>query len=255
MLFLGLDLAWGKTNGSGGVALSARPGLPATVLDVQEALGDDQSILAWVDRWDAAEGYGGLLLGVDAPLWVPNETGKRPCEAEIGRRFARFQAGAHPANRTVFRGYVRGEELVARFVGRAITHSPYLHGRQNSAVRQVMEVFPHPAHVVLFGLAKTLKYKAKTGRTYESRWAVFAEYARLLRGLQAQDPPLRLPADWPPRTFEGLTGGALKRLEDGMDALTCAYIAYYYWWHGEQGGEVIGNLAEGYIVVPRAGEH
>ncbi len=252
MLFLGLDLAWGKTNGSGGAALAGRLGQPATVLDVQEALGDAESILAWVDRWDAAEGHGGLLIGVDAPLLVPNQTGKRPCEAEVGRRFARFQAGAHPANRTLFRGYVRGEELVERFRERNITHSPYLETPQDSARRQVMEVFPHPAHVVLFGLAKTLKYKAKPGRSYEARWAVFAAYGRLLRGLQAHDPPLRLPEDWPPHDVSGVIGGALKRLEDSLDALTCAYLVYYYWWHGQNGGEVIGDMAHGYIVVPRA---
>lgn len=254
MLFLGLDLAWSKTNGSGGVALAWQPGQPAVVRDVQDALGDDDSILSWVDTWDAAEGSGGLIVGVDAPLLVPNHTGKRPCEAEIGRRFARFQAGAHPANRTLFRGYVRGEDLTARLAERGIAHSPYLEAAQDSTRRQVMEVFPHPAHVVLFGLAKTLKYKAKPGRTYPARWTVFAEYGRLLRTLQTHDPPLRLPEEWPPRDVSGLVGGALKRLEDSLDALTCAYIVYYYWWHGPSGGEVIGDMTSGYIVVPRTTE-
>ncbi len=221
------------------------------VRDVQEALGDDDSILAWLDTWDAAEGQDGLIVGIDAPLLVPNQTGRRPCEAELGRRFARFQAGAHPANRTLFRGYVRGEDLVGRLAERAIVHSPYLDTPQETGHRQVMEVFPHPAHVILFGLTRTLKYKAKPGRSYELRWAVFAEYGRLLRGLQAQDPPLALPPDWPPSDVTGVTGGPLKRLEDSLDALTCAYIAYYYWWHGQTGGEVIGDLAQGYIVVPR----
>lgn len=251
MLFLGLDLAWGKTNGSGGVALAWQPGQPAVVRDVQDALGDDDSILAWVEACEAAEGRGGLIVGVDAPLLVPNETGKRPCEAEIGRRFARFQAGAHPANRTLFRGYVRGEDLTAQLAGHGIAHSPYLEAPQDSTRRQVMEVFPHPAHVVLFGLAKTLKYKAKPGRTYPARWAVFTEYGRLLRSLQTHGPPLRLPEDWPPRDVSGLVGSALKRLEDSLDALTCAYIVYYYWWHGHWGGEVIGDMTQGYIVVPR----
>lgn len=252
MLFLGLDLAWGKTNGSGGVVLACEPGQAAEVRSVRDALGDDADILAWVDAWDAAAGDGGLLIGVDAPLLVPNQTGKRPCEAELGRRFARFQAGAHPANRTLFRGYVRGENLVERFQERQIAHDPFLDASRKGARRQVMEVFPHPAHVVLFKLTKTLKYKAKPGRTYEARWEVFAEYGRLLRGLETHDPPLRLPEDWPPREVRGVTGGALKRLEDSLDALTCAYLVYYYWWHGQMGGEVIGDMIQGYVVVPRA---
>ena len=112
-----------------------------------------------------------------------------------------------------------------------------------------MEVFPHPAHILLFGLTRTLKYKAKPGRDYPSRWAALNEYASHLRALVGHDPPLRLPEDWPRSDAAGLTGAAFKRYEDGLDALTCAYIVYWYWWHGREGAEVIGDMEIGYIVV------
>ncbi len=115
----------------------------------------------------------------------------------------------------------------------------------------MMEVFPHPAHIVLFGLTRTLKYKAKPGRDYGSRWAAMNEYVRLLRGLADFNPPLDLPPDWPPADVSGIVGGALKRLEDGLDALTCAYIVLWYWRWGAAGAEVLGDLTEGYVVVPR----
>ncbi len=252
MLFLGLDLAWGRKNTSGACALRWN-GTRGKVLDISEALGDDDAILAWIARWDAEFGAEGVLLGVDAPLLVPNDTGKRPCEAEIGRRFARFQAGAHPANRTIFGGDVRGERLVACLEKMGISHSPYLIRPGQSAVRQVMEVFPHPAHIVLFGLARTLKYKAKPGRDYPSRWAVFQEYGRRLRTLAAEL-SLELPGDWPAADAAGRIGSALKRYEDGLDALTCACIVLWYWRHGAAGAEVIGDMTEGYIVVPRRPE-
>ena len=255
MLFLGLDLAWGDKNTSGGVVISypsdsPRIGGGGAILDVTEALGNDDDIIAWVRRWDAEAGAEGLLLGVDAPLLVPNLTGKRPCEAEIGRRFAKFQAGAHPANRTIFKDNVRGERLVARLAEQGIADDPYLDAPRQTGVRQMMEVFPHPAHIILFGLARTLKYKAKPGRDYASRWAAMNEYSRLLRGLTAHDPSLELPEDWPPADTSGVIAGTLKRLEDGMDALTCAYIVYWYWWHGREGAEVLGDLTDGYIVIP-----
>ena len=255
MLFLGLDLAWGRKNTSGGVALSFSPdmGGRGTILDVTETLGDDDAILAWITRWDAEAGADGFLLGVDAPLLVPNETGKRPCETEIGRRFARFQAGAHPANRTIFGGDVRGERLVERLASLGIAHSPYLPLPGQTGARQVMEVFPHPAHIVLFGLARTLKYKAKPGRDYPSRWAAFGEYARHLR-LLADELCLNLPEGWPPADISGQVGGGLKRYEDGLDALTCACIVLWYWQRGAAGAEVIGDMTEGYIVVPRRPE-
>lgn len=250
-LFIGLDLAWGRKNTSGGCVLHQQGSAPATVSEVCEALGDDDEILSWISRWNETAGGQGLLLGVDAPLWVPNETGKRPCETELGRRFARFQAGAHPANRRIFGGDVRGERLVQRLAEIGITHDPLLPAPRMEQVRQVMEVFPHPAHVVLFRLARTLKYKAKPGRNYPSRWAALNEYSRHLRALTQHDPPLRLPMDWPRAQAEGLTGSALKRYEDGLDALTCAYVVYWYWWHGLSGADVIGDMDTGYIVVPR----
>ena len=253
MLFLGLDLAWGRKNTSGGVVLTcdARPGSRASVVSVTEALGDDDAILDWLRRHDGEAGGEGLLLGVDAPLLVPNETGKRPCETALGRRFAKYQAGAHPANRTIFKNDVRGERLVKFLAEDGITDNPYLTEPRQTGIRQMMEVFPHPAHIVLFGLTRTLKYKAKPGRDYASRWAAMNEYIRLLRGLADFDPPLDLPPDWPPADVTGIIGGSLKRLEDGLDALTCAYIVLWYWRHGAAGAEVLGDLAEGYVVVPR----
>lgn len=255
MLFLGLDLAWGKKNTSGGcvVSCTAIPGSRASVLEYTETLGDDDEIVEWVQRWnDTPEARkGGLLLGVDAPLLVPNETGKRPCETELGKRFAKFQAGAHPANRTIFGDDVRGERLVERMAKIGIVHDPYLNEPRQTNARQAMEVFPHPAHVVLFRLAKTLKYKPKPKRTYETRWAAMNEYCRLLRSLAQFGPALDLPADWPPADVSGLVGAKLKRLEDGLDALSCAYIVLWYWHHGRAGAEVLGDMTDGYVVIPR----
>ena len=248
MLFIGLDLAWGGKNTTGGVALVQNGDAPATVADVRETLTDDADILRWVDTWDKKAGQDGLLIGIDAPLLVPNLTGKRPCETELGKRFAKRQAGAHPANRTLFKNDVRGEHLVNVLAERGVVHSPYLDSAKQRGVRQVCEVFPHPAHVVLFHLPRTLKYKAKPGRTAESRAAAFAEYARLLRSL----PLVSLPADWPPADAAHLKGAALKQLEDGLDALTCAYVVLYCWAHGPEGVDVIGDMTQGYIVVPRA---
>ena len=254
MLFLGLDLAWGRKNTSGGCVISCPASASrAVVREYVETLGDDDEILEWVSRWNDSDEAreDGLLLGVDAPLLVPNLTGKRPCETELGKRFARFQAGAHPANRTIFGGDVRGERLVSRLAETGIAHDPYLPAPRQTGMRQMMEVFPHPAHVVLFGLAKTLKYKPKPKRTYESRWAAMNDYSRLLRSLTQFDPPLDLPEGWPPTDVSGLIGGKLKQLEDGLDALSCAYIVLWYWRHGPAGAEVIGDMTAGYVVIPR----
>jgi predicted RNase H-like nuclease len=45
-------------------------------------------------------------------------------------------------------------------------------------------------------------------------------------------------------------GKALKGYEDLLDAVFCAYIAFYYWYEPEK-CLVIGNLNDGYIITPQ----
>ncbi len=280
MRFIGIDLAWGPRNTTACVALDGQfetitkpdsapsllpgeaepgfdsasetgPGETTPVLRLTpfahaEALHSDADLLAFVRQ---ADDGGGLVIGIDAPLDVPNRTGERPVEAALRRCFGPFQAGAHPANRTLFKEDVRGERLAARLRAELNIVNDFTFAPGDGAVRRCLEVFPHPAQVTLFGLARTLKYKAKPGRDYASRQP---EYARLVAGLRdlALANPALLSPEWlaPPT---GLIGGALKRREDLFDALLCAYVAAYYWQWGD--GErcmVIGDQTSGYVITP-----
>ncbi len=115
MRFVGIDLAWGAKNTTGAVTLKldAPEGLQTRLVvdDWADALLTDEDILNFVRRSDTGTG---IVLGIDAPLDVPNLTGERPVEAMLRRCFGKYQAGAHPANRTRFRNDVRGERLAAR---------------------------------------------------------------------------------------------------------------------------------------------
>lgn len=254
MRYIGIDLAWGEKNTTAAVVLEGTPADGAAPIAAADALADDGSILAFVDAWDDG---GGLLVAIDAPTLVPNETGRRPCEAAISACLRRQEAGAHPSNRSRLAapdGTIRGERIVAALSGRGVAHTPYL-DTLVPPPRAAFEVFPHPAHVALFGLEKTLKYKAKPGRSLEGRLAEFRRYAALLAGLADGDPPLRLPAAGPlafaardPAAFA--TGAALKRHEDLLDALTCAYVALYRHRWGDERCPVVGDLTNGYIVTP-----
>lgn len=262
MRYVGVDLAWGDKNTTAIVVLDApgganAPAGGAALLAMAEALASDEDILAFVDAHDDGNG---LLVAVDAPLIVPNETGRRPCEAILSACLAKVQAGPHPANRARLAtrdGTIRGERIAAALARRGLPQTPFLDTLPaGQSPRAVFEVFPHPAHVALFDLAKTLKYKAKPGRTLEARLAEFARYTDLLRSLAAADPPLVLPpesAGWLARDLAALAPAALKRHEDALDALTCAYVAlYHHRWGAEHEGcsLAVGDLASGYIVTP-----
>jgi predicted RNase H-like nuclease len=180
-------------------------------------------------------------IAIDAPLIVPNQEGRRLAEAEVGRLFRKYHAGAHPANRnrlSSWGGKIRGEEITKLLVKQGFRHDPYI--RQYEKSRKLYEVYPHPSMVVLFGLDKILKYKAKPNRSYEYRWKQFRTYYKHLSNLIAMPERMR---------FSRLRGNALKKYEDKLDAVFCAYIAYYCWKHPERCA-VLGNMKQGYIMTP-----
>jgi predicted RNase H-like nuclease len=79
-------------------------------------------------------------------------------------------------------------------------------------------VYPRPGIIVLFGLSRVLPYKNKPGRT-------FSVLHTAMRQLVAQVETL---ADLRAihRTVEAATRKAdLRRVEDRIDAVVCAYIA------------------------------
>jgi predicted RNase H-like nuclease len=44
-----------------------------------------------------------------------------------------------------------------------------------------------------------------------------------------------------------------KQFDDLLDGILCAYLAYYYWYWGEEGSWVVGDLNTGYVTLPRRG--
>ena len=243
--FIGIDLAWSPRNPTGAAIVRGDAAGGALVESV--LLGDDAAIVAYIARH---AGDRPAIVAVDAPLWVPNETGRRLGEAEIGRVFGRYQAGAHPANRQrlAFDGVVRGEALVVALAALGFIHASAV--AAGAEVRQVVEVFPHPAMVALFGLQRTLKYKNKPNRSVEERMREWRRYQSYLDDLARADPPLHGQAALTCQDAAVLRGRRLKDYEDQVDALMCAYIALYAFRWGAARCRVFGTMEAGYIFTP-----
>lgn len=244
MKFIGLDLAWSTRNPSGVAVLEGCES--GAELKRSGVLGSDTEILAFLDDHTG----GPCLIAIDAPLSVPNLTGRRPAEAKLAAVFGRFQAGAHPANRTLLGRYnggvLRGEWLRDALAERGVRDAPA--DVADPEARICLEVYPHAAMVALFGLGRTLKYKQK-GQGRATLDAAWGEYHRHLASLVGAEPPLTglealLDAD--PST---LKGRALKSHEDEADAVMCAYIALYAHRFSER-CEVFGSVEGGYILTP-----
>lgn len=248
--FIGVDLAWSSRNPTGLAALHWN-GEVATLLEPLPVnpLYSDAEITAYI-RKSAARGS--AVVAIDAPLTVPNQTGRRPGETELNAVFARFHAGAHPANRQRLEGYnggtVRGEDLLRRLTTLDIRHDASIVPRKPT--RQAFEVYPHPAMVVLFRLDRILKYKAKPSITHAQRLEAFRLYQRHLYDLRKSIPPMTLPAELLAEDHLSKRGRTLKAYEDQLDAVFCAYLALYYWWWGTERCRIFGDVTQGYIIAP-----
>ena len=173
MYFVGLDLAWGEKNHTGVAVID--PG--GRLLHVGSAQ-DDASIDAAIAPYVSDE----CLVAIDAPLIVPNAEGRRIAEIELGKDFMRFDAGPHSANKAnpLF-DPPRGAALCARL---DLDMDP-----ESRAERRAIEVFPHPATVVLFRLPKILKYKKGE---VEDRRRELLQLMTLIEGLDKATPRLRV---------------------------------------------------------------
>jgi predicted RNase H-like nuclease len=262
-MFIGIDLAWSPRNPSGAAVIRDQ-----RLVAYTGNLRSNDDIFRYIRTHLPAEGP--TVVGVDAPLRVPNETGSRRCDRELTAEWRRYHAGALPANRRLLgrfgpdssawcderegRSRIRGEALVDMLVQR-------LHFTETAPIprqtedRIVCEIYPNPAHVSLFGLETTLKYKARSGRGYAVRWAELERYQRLLRRLRKATPALKGTKKLLTETdVRRLRGQALKQYEDVLDAISCAYVASYLWYHGPRRARVYGSVAEGHIVVPMTEE-
>lgn len=225
--FIGVDLGWyGKPSGLASLESRAGRFVQHNIARLEKV----DEILNWID----SEADANAVVGVDAPLVIPNETGIRPAERELNRDFRRFHAGCHAANL----GRPFAQHVTA--FSRLLQDRGFLHGaaiQPHEAGRFQIEVHPHSATVALFGLDRIVKYKK--GRRQER-----AKELQRLRQLIQSLPDLE--ADLP----EIPSTGDLKPVEDKIDAIFCAYIAAHWWRWAATRNHVYGTAEAGYIVVP-----
>ena len=217
MQVAGIDLAWGNR---------ARTGVALT--DECGALLKSASVTTDEQIADFLAGSSLAVIAIDAPIIVTNASGMRECERELSKHFRRFHAGTHPTN--LNRPSMQPEPRAKRLV---LSHgwSTDVALSPEATTPIALEVYPHSSMVGLFGLDRVLEYKAKSGRTLETRRAQFTE----LMGCMVRhcDETLRLTES---RRWQELTDAAaeaskqahLNVIEDEIDAIFCAYVAWVF---------------------------
>jgi len=194
MYYIGIDLAWSEDNNSGVATLE-----DDEVVYVDTIRGTSE-IANFIGNYPDAK------VGVDAPLYVPNETGNRDIEKEFLRDFSSKKLGVYPVNRELLKqknGSIVGEVLASK-IGQKLGDT-------------LFEVYPHATIMNCFH-GSVLPYKRKSGRDVKfikGQLDILQNYLlENLKGDFAVD-------------ISKLKGKRLKDHEDKLDAIVCAYTLYY----------------------------
>lgn len=247
---IGIDLAWGSR---------ARSGI--AVLDAAGQLLLVESVISDADLDETLQPFlaGPCVVGLDAPLIVTNPTGRRRCEALLTKAFAKQHAGCYPSN-TGLAAFADGGRAAA-FARR---HHLFVDATVPVAAgqRRALEVYPHSTIVALFELPLVLAYKVRPHRGVESRRNELLRLVGLLTTLAHPTgslqgyPSLLDPDEHLPRLGSGvaaaITSAALRRLEDPVDAIVCAYASLLF-LHGLT--HTFGDAETGAIVTPVRDRH
>jgi len=243
--FIGIDLAWCVDRRHTGVAVMDGDNGGVRLVELSSGLHSLDGVIRFVLEHLSKD----MVVAVDASLIVNNDAGQRPCETEIGRVFGKFGASCHSTNRGR-RHFDSGERLVSNLAERGFKHGLPVETAKFRAGRCVIEVYPHPAMVRLFNLARIIRYKKGPVDGRRSGLQLLQSH---LNDLTAPGRGLR-----PSKCLDELlgtnpalrSGASLKRHEDLLDAVFCAYLAWHFWRWGGERNEVFGDLRTGYVVVP-----
>ena len=274
MRFVGCSLAWrpGETG--------ERPSC-LVVLDERGSIVANSFATGAGEISSAIEGYGagrrGLVVGVDAPLSVPNERGTR----RIERVLSRLALPSYSASRKMFGGEPFPEELLAALegVGVEYTDYPFSRVREQRTVTEVdsaatLKVLLLERELrgrgedlsaddgdflgVLRGLPEPKLRKGNKGARAEAlRGAVDVLWntpgLRLRTGNLSAELSATENVDLSKIDISAqLTHAELDRVASLVEGTLAAYTVHRH-WKGRDGSIVVGTGYEGFVLVPAAG--
>lgn len=166
------------------------------------------------------------IVTIDMSVATVPISARRAAETAISRQFGGRLCSAHSPD-SVRPGEI-GDNLTQDFAtagyGVATLETPCGH------LNRLVEVYPHPALLTLLGVPTRFPYKVDKSGTYWRGTSVSHRIGKLLDGfhriraaLQLHLTGINLPL---PNNSQTLAG--LKRYEDGLDALVCAWIGMLY---------------------------
>lgn len=235
--YLGLDLAWAPRQSSAGAVMEATE--EGVKLLSTAHLRAHEDVLSWVAR---NRGRGGAVMAVNAPIIVPNPSGRRPVDEELEHHFGRFYVDEYAVN-TVNASHPRN-------IARAFTRMGFDMDPQSEADR-VIETACQACQILLFGLDRPMRIKsgpigARKDGANRYREQIYGKLPFCEPSLEDSDAL----EDLVNADLGAMNGSRLGDLEGRLDAVMCAYVAAWLDLNGPEACAFLGDLGRGYILLP-----
>ena len=245
--YVGLDLAWkesiGKKNNESGIVMLNAFG---EIIEAVWTIGIQNTI-----DWLKHNCHEQVLLFVDAPLVVNNQTGQRLCEKQIGQRYWRWKVSANSTN--LRKTDLAGKVLFDQLLSQGWEYHDGIEGPRFGCGRFFSECYPYTSIVGAQELnyefeRPCYKRKPKGMNNREFRNLRKNECDKLIRrvgGLKNNDPPMDLSTH--PETNHLLSQESplddrdYKHREDLLDAAICAWTAALWCTWGLARCQVLGG--------------
>ncbi|MCC4721832.1 DUF429 domain-containing protein [Salinicoccus sp. RF5] len=240
MIFIGIDLAWTYRNETGVCVMDA----DGRVEFLDAAVYSNEDILDIImDYTD-----GPVMIAIDAPLIVNNESGSRGAEGELmrskihGHRLFAFNSNRAFLTRAF--GDIRGETLMNHI----IQSVPGIRIGFDNRASNIVETFPTGICCGLFPDKHPIRYKKKRKMTFKETCGEMDRLTGLFKEMEAEGRVQDLieKIDWDLRSA---TRKSHKHLEDKVDAFLCAYGMYNI-YTGAAEEKMFGSIEEGFIILP-----
>jgi predicted RNase H-like nuclease len=236
--YLGLDLAWAPRNSSGGAVLEPTESGGVRLVSTTH-LRSHEDVLAWVAR---NRGKGQAIMAVNAPLIVENSGGQRPCDRLLHDHFSRYQVDDYQAN-IVSAGH-------PRTMGRAMMRMGFDPDPQAEGDR-IIETYTQPAQILLFEQDRPIRVKhgpmgARKDAVERYREMIELHLTHAGPALEAGSLLLSLFE----KDLSDMTGTRLGEMEEKLEAILCAWIAAYLDLRGPDTCAFLGDLEQGYVLLP-----
>ena len=231
MLYIGIDLAWNRNNKSFVVILKKQNNnlniISTKYLSFEDII---PHILSLTKNQKT-------IIALDAPIVIKNDTGNRQLEIDFLKDFSKYKLGIYPVNKSLFLKMYKSTAGVDLY--EKLKKFSYKLGISTN--KNIIEIYTHASIMTLYNNMKVLPYKYKKGRNKE----FLIEQLNIYTSFLKQDIN-----NINENIFEKRTLKTIKKYEDYLDSILCAYSSYLAYNYPKE-CTIYGNNDIGLLYVPK----